>query len=466
MSEASRERGVHTHSHSQPKKETLNSLLASANVNENSEIKTLFLEISHIEKVQSEVISKQRDAIKELEESESVEIGDLSRELKKSRQELLSILKTQGQYLHNISTNMQSKFSSTLNNEVTDLPDPRYFYEDDDPCVFKGRGYNRMIIDLKNQLKIQMRTISKQMESLDTTKNDDILYYNANISKNMSFSEEDPYLVPSINFLYDSSPHDMMEIRERGVLQSHFDGFASPAKLIKQIEDIHTLSAEVGTQKENSPYDLNRLRRDLGQSTLNTKSFSYIVQIPDASPSDLFEKVESQSEELCKSIQMQIEIMRKDLQALAVQMSHLQASKTLQISSSSHNEALNNSGTHSTSVGDTKVIEWNEYQSCLSKSVKVSDTKIQGKSKPLEQITNGTFTYIQNDVSKMYPRDQRWEIEPLCSKTNNTSLDFRDGRRKKKSWIKKKLKRMKKRQRKPKVGEIYDAVKAFDERIF
>ncbi|GFH53218.1 predicted protein [Chaetoceros tenuissimus] len=451
MSEASREGGVHTHSYSQPKKETLNSLLASANVNENSVIKALFLKISHIEKVQSEVISKQRDAIKELEESESVEIGDLSRELKKSRQELLSILKTQGQYLHNISTNMQSKFSSTSYNEATDLPDPRYFYEDDNPCVLKGRGYNKMIIDLKNQLKIQMRIISKQMESLDT-KDDRILYYNENISKNMS--REDPYLVPSINFVYDSSPHDMMEIWERGVLQSHFDGFASPAKLIKQIEDIHTLSAKVGKQKENSPYDLNRLRRDLGQSTLNTKSFSYSAQIP----SDLFEKVESQSEELCKSIQMQIEIMRKDLQALAVQMSHLQASKTLQISSSSHNEALNNSGTHSTSVGDKEFIEWNEFQSCLSESVKVSDRKIQGKSKPLEQITNETFTYIQNDVSKMYPRDQRLEIEPLCSKTNNTSLDFCDRRRKKKSWIKKKLKRMKKRQRTPKVGEIYDAV--------
>jgi hypothetical protein len=189
MSEASRERGVHTYNYSQPKKESLNSLLASGNVNENSEIKTLFLEISHIEKVQSEVISKQRDAIKELEESESVEIGDLSRELKKSRQELLFILKTQGQYLHNISTNMQSKFSSTSNNEAKDLPDPRYFYEDDTPCVLKGRHYNKMIIDLKNQLNIQMRIISKQMESL-VKKNDDILYYNANISKNMSSSSK------------------------------------------------------------------------------------------------------------------------------------------------------------------------------------------------------------------------------------------------------------------------------------
>ena len=157
---------------------------------------------------------------------------------------------------------------------------------------------------------------------------------------------------------------------------------------------------------------------------------------------------------------------RNGLQALEVQMSHLQASKTPNVPSIFHNEA-HTIGENSTLFDGREVIEWNEFQSCVPRNARVSKSKSKrkGKLKSLERMTNGACTYVQNDVSAMYPPDQRLEIEPLCSNTNHTSFDFRDRRSRKISWIKK-LKRIKKRQSQSKVGEIYDAVKAFDERTF
>lgn len=459
MSEASEEHAAHIPSYLKPKKDTLNSLLASGHVNKDSVIKSLFREISHIEKVQSEVISKQRDVIKELEESESVEIGDLSRELKQSRQEVLSILKTQGQYLHHISKNIESKCSSTSNKEVTDLPDPIYFYEDDNFCTLKERCYKEKIIYIKNQLKTQMEFVSKHIEYFGIKKNN-VLFCdtNSNRSKNLN-SQVHLYPVPSLKFNCNSRPHGTMKFQELDILQSPLVSFSSPPELIKQMEGIYTLSANVGTQNVNSFYDMKG-KGALGQCN------SYSVPMSDMIPSALLKDIELQSEELYKSIQKQIETTRNGLQDLEVQMSHLQASKTPNVPSIFHNEA-HTIGENSTLFDGREVIEWNEFQSCVPRNARVSKSKSkrQGKLKSLERMTNGACTYVQNDVSAMYPPDQRLEIEPLCSNTNHTSFDFRDRRSRKISWIKK-LKRIKKRQRQSKVGEIYDAVKAFDERTF
>ena len=116
-----------------------------------------------------------------------------------------------------------------------------------------------MIIISTNEikaLKTQMEFVSKHIEYFGIKKNN-VLFCdtNSNRSKNLN-SQVHLYPVPSLKFNCNSRPHGTMKFQEPDILQAPLVSFSSPPELIKQMEGIYTLSANVGTQNVNSSYDM------------------------------------------------------------------------------------------------------------------------------------------------------------------------------------------------------------------